>query len=63
MIPRINIVHGLTYEDVNRWRWTISKLPTQRLVEKVIDTDSDEYKFLKTMGMSNSMKRQFDDYL
>ena len=50
LIPRVNIVNGLTDDDIKRWGWQISKLESQA-DEKVIDTDSDEYKMLKSYGL------------
>ena len=49
-IPRVNTVEGLTEEDIRRWGWRISKLESQT-DEKVLDTDSDEYKMLKKHGL------------
>jgi len=44
-VPRINTVDGITEEHVNKWGWKISKLDSQ-ISTKLIDPDSDEYKFL-----------------
>jgi hypothetical protein len=48
-VPRINTVEGLTDEHIQRWGWVISKMETQ-IGEKIIDTNSDEYKYLKKLG-------------
>ncbi len=48
-LPRINIVNGLTEADVDKWRWVVTKSDTL-IGEKEIDTDSDEYLFLKKLG-------------
>jgi len=48
-VPRINTVEGLTQSHVDKWGWPISKLETQ-IGEKMMDTASDEYKFLKKLG-------------
>lgn len=46
---RINTVEGITQEYLNKWGWRISKLETY-INEKVIDTESEEYKLLKNNG-------------
>jgi len=48
-VPRINTVDGLTQSHVDKWGWKIGRIDTQ-IGEKVMDTDSDEYKFLKNKG-------------
>ena len=48
-VPRINTVDGLTEEHVKKWGWKVNKIESQ-VDEKIIDTDSDEYKFLKKFG-------------
>jgi hypothetical protein len=48
-VPRINTVDGLTGDWVRKWNWSISKMETQT-DEKIMDTDSDEYKYLKKLG-------------
>lgn len=48
-VPRVNTVEGLTQRHVHGWKWTMSKFPSQ-VNEKKLDTDSDEYKFLKNNG-------------
>jgi esterase/lipase len=48
-LPRVNTVEGLTDEHVKKWGWSISKMDTQ-IGEKIIDTNSDEYKYLKKLG-------------
>jgi hypothetical protein len=48
-VPRINTVEGITQEHIGKWKWNISKIKTQ-INEKIVDTESDEYKFLKNSG-------------
>lgn len=48
-VPRINTVEGITEEHVKKWGWSVTKLESQ-ISEKVIDTESDEYKYLKKLG-------------
>lgn len=48
-VPRINTVNGLTDEHVKMWGWNISK-SEEHISEKIIDTDSAEYIFLKNNG-------------
>lgn len=48
-IPRINDFKGVTSEHAKIWGWKLS--PSTSIVhEKIIDTDSTEYKFLKNNG-------------
>ena len=49
VVPRINTVEGLTETHIQKWGWPITKMETQ-IGEKEIDTESDEYKFLKKLG-------------
>lgn len=48
-VPRINTVDGITQSHIDKWKWSVTKLENQ-IGEKVIDTDSDEYKYLKKLG-------------
>lgn len=48
-VPRINTVDGITESHVMNWGWRISKLESQ-IGEKEIDTNSEEYKYLKKLG-------------
>jgi hypothetical protein len=48
-VPRINTVDGLTDEDIKRWGWKITKMETC-IGEKIMDTESGEYKLLKNLG-------------
>lgn len=48
-VPRINTVNGLTEEHVNKWGWRLSTIENH-VNEKIIDTESDEYKLLKNGG-------------
>lgn len=48
-LPRINTVEGITSEHIKKWKWEISKLES-RVNEKVVDTESEEYKLLKNGG-------------
>lgn len=45
-IPRINTVKNLGLPHVKNWGWRITKNENY-ISEKIIDTDSDEYKLLK----------------
>jgi hypothetical protein len=49
LVPRINTVDGLTESHIKKWNWKITKMDN-KISEKVIDTDSNEYKFLKKLG-------------
>jgi glycosyltransferase involved in cell wall biosynthesis len=49
MVPRWNIVNGITENHVKKWRWTVTNLDDE-ISEKIIDTDDEEYKFLKKLG-------------
>ena len=48
-LPRINTVSGITEEHISSWNWTTSK-SEYHIKEKIIDTQSNEYKFLKDNG-------------
>lgn len=48
-VPRINTVDGLTESHVNKWGWPITKMESQ-IGEKEMDTESEEYKYLKKLG-------------
>jgi hypothetical protein len=48
-LPRINTVDGITEEHINSWNWSTSK-SEYHIKEKIIDTQSNEYKFLKDNG-------------
>jgi hypothetical protein len=48
-IPRINTVDGLTESHVNKWGWKVTKMESQ-IGEKEMDTESEEYKYLKKLG-------------
>ena len=45
-LPRRNIVKGITENLLREWQWVASK-NENCISEKIIDTDSEEYKFLK----------------
>lgn len=46
IVPRINIVEGITQSHIQKWSWNVSK--NEKFInEKIIDTNSDEYKLLK----------------
>ena len=48
-VPRINDFKGVTPEHAKHWGWRLS--PCDQIThEKIIDTNSIEYKFLKTEG-------------
>jgi hypothetical protein len=46
-VPRINTVDGLTQSHVDKWGWKIERIDTQ-IGEKELDSNSDEYLFLKS---------------
>lgn len=48
-VPRINTVDGLTEEHIKKWEWPITKMESQ-IGEKIMDTESEEYKLLKKLG-------------
>lgn len=48
-VPRINDFKGVTPEHARHWNWKLSP-STSIIHEKVIDTNSIEYKFLKENG-------------
>ena len=48
-LPRVNCVEGITEEHITKWGWSTSK-SDYYIKEKIIDTQSDEYKFLKDNG-------------
>lgn len=48
-IPRINDFRGVTNEHAKQWGWRLT--PSTSIVhEKIIDANSEEYKFLKNNG-------------
>lgn len=48
-IPRLNDFKGVTEDHAKQWGWRLS--PSDSIVhEKIINTESDEYKFLKNNG-------------
>jgi glycosyltransferase involved in cell wall biosynthesis len=48
-IPRVNDFKGVTDEHAKQWGWRLT--PSTSIVhEKIIDTNSEEYKFLKNNG-------------
>jgi glycosyltransferase involved in cell wall biosynthesis len=48
-IPRVNDFKGVTSEDAKQWGWRLTPEPSI-IHEKIIDTNSSEYKFLKENG-------------
>jgi len=48
-VPRINDFKGVTQEHAKRWGWRLTP-STSIIHEKTIDTNSEEYKFLKNEG-------------
>lgn len=48
-VPRVNTVDGITESHIKKWGWNISKMESQ-IGEKIMDTESDEYKYLKKIG-------------
>jgi glycosyltransferase involved in cell wall biosynthesis len=49
LVPRINTVSGITPEHIDAWGWKVND-NINLIKEKVIDTDSEEYKFLRNNG-------------
>lgn len=49
LVPRINDFDGVYDNIAKHWGWHLSKF-SQLVREKIIDTNSDEYKFLKKNG-------------
>jgi hypothetical protein len=49
-LPRINTVDGITQHHVDKWGWKVTA-PFELYNEKVMDTESEEYKLLKKMDL------------
>jgi len=49
-IPRVNTVDGITEQHIKQWGWKITA-PFELYNEKVMDTESEEYKLLKKMDL------------
>lgn len=49
-VPRINTVDGITEQHIKQWGWRVVPNPYNMVAEKELDTESDEYKFLKYGG-------------
>lgn len=48
-IPRLNVFNGVTDAEAIRWGWRLT--PSKSIIlEKTLDTNSSEYKFLKKNG-------------
>ena len=48
-VPRINDYRGVSSEHAKQWGWKLT--PSEVIIhERLIDTNSDEYKFLKNSG-------------
>jgi len=50
LIPRINVVDGITNSDVQRWGWQVTQLESLT-GEKITDPTSEEYKMLKQYNL------------
>ena len=50
LVPRINIIRGLTKEHLKRYPWDISKISGLGDGSAVMDQDSEEFKFLNDNG-------------
>lgn len=48
-LPRLNYFEGVTQQDIMTWGWQCSTFK-DLISEKIIDNESDEYKFLKING-------------
>jgi glycosyltransferase involved in cell wall biosynthesis len=46
-VPRINTVDGLTQSHVDKWGWKIDRIQNH-ISEKELDSNTDEYLFLKS---------------
>jgi glycosyltransferase involved in cell wall biosynthesis len=53
LVPRINIIRGMTEKDATTWGWEISKLEGIGN-EKEFTTEDEEYMFLRKHGFTNS---------
>jgi len=52
LIPRINIVIGITNDHIKKWNWRISHFESDIFKNtEIIDTESEKYKMLKTNGL------------
>ncbi len=49
-LPRINTVDGITEQHIQKWGWKVTA-PYEIYNEKVMDTESEEYKLLKKMDL------------
>ena len=49
-IPRVNTVDGITEQHIKQWGWKVTA-PFELYNEKVMDTESEEYKLLKKMDL------------
>ena len=49
-LPRINTVDGITEQHIKQWGWKVTA-PFELYNEKVMDTESEEYKLLKKMDL------------
>ena len=49
-IPRVNTVDGITEHQIQKWGWRVNA-PYEIYNEKVMDTESEEYKLLKKMDL------------
>lgn len=47
-LARLNKIQNLDMKYVNKWGWTLT--PSNIVNEKIINTNSDEYKYLKNNG-------------
>jgi len=48
-VPRLNVFNGVTDIDAIKWGWRLTRSESV-VLEKNIDTHSNEYKFLKESG-------------
>jgi glycosyltransferase involved in cell wall biosynthesis len=49
-VPRVNTVDGITEHHIQKWGWRVNA-PYEIYNEKVMDTESEEYKLLKKMDL------------
>jgi len=49
-VPRVNTIDGITEHQIQKWGWRVNA-PYEIYNEKVMDTESEEYKLLKKMDL------------
>ena len=59
LVPRINIIRGLTKEHLKRYPWDISKISGLGDGSAVMDQDSEEFKFLNEYNKIKNFEHSF----